>query len=182
MEFIETKLDGVYLLKPKVFGDNRGWFFESFKQNEFEENIGKIKFIQENHSFSGEKNTLRGMKFQSEPFAQSKLVRCVRGTVFDVVIDLRKSSKTYLQWLSHEISAENKLQIFIPKGFAHGFLTLEKNTEIIYKEDCCYSPQHEQIFKYNDQTFNINWNISSPIMSEKDRSAPTFNREMHSFV
>lgn len=175
MKKIETKLKDVYIIEPDVFGDNRGWFMESWSQRKMEELGFFYNFIQDNHSFSAAKGTLRGLHFQNGEFAQAKLVRCVKGAVLDVAVDLRRNSPTYKQWTSVELSAENKRQFLIPRGFAHGFLTLTDDVEFLYRADNFYSKESEGSIKWNDPTIGIDWNIESPIVSEKDNLAPLFD-------
>jgi len=182
MEKVETKLKGVYELHPKVFGDHRGWFMETFSVKVFEEMGLKTAFVQDNHSYSGQKGTLRGLHFQKAPKAQTKLVRCIKGAILDVVVDLRKDSPTYLQWMGVELSQENKKMLFIPKGFAHGFLTLTQDVEIQYKVDAFYAPEADQSIRYDDPTFKVDWGTDQVILSTKDEEAPFFLEAEHSFV
>ena len=135
MEIIKTKLEGVYILEPNVFGDHRGWFMETYSKDKFKELGISIDFIQDNHSLSVEKGTLRGLHFQLNPKAQSKLVRCTRGSILDVAVDIRKGSKTYKKWIAVKLTEENKKQLLIPKGFAHGFVTLSDQVEVQFKVD-----------------------------------------------
>ncbi|HOJ50860.1 MAG TPA: dTDP-4-dehydrorhamnose 3,5-epimerase [Spirochaetota bacterium] len=172
MKIVETDLQGVFILEPIVFSDSRGWFMESFKKSIFEKIGINVEFIQYNHSFSLKKGTLRGIHFQNNPFSQAKLVRCVRGKILDVVVDLRKNSPTYKKWIACELSDENKIQIFIPKGFGHGFVTLEDNVEVEYKVDNYYSKEHDRSIRYDDPEIGIEWGIDNPILSDKDRNAP----------
>lgn len=170
MNLIKTKLDGVYIIEPKVFGDERGWFMESYSKIKTPEI--HCDFIQDNHSYSKEKGTLRGIHFQNGEHAQAKLVRCVRGAVLDVAVDLRKESSTYKQWIAVELSAENKRQLFIPRGFGHGFLTLTDDVEFVYKADNYYNYESDRSILWCDPDINIQWNIENPIISEKDADAP----------
>lgn len=172
MNIEKTKLDGVLIIEPDVFGDDRGWFMECYSKKRLEEQGVSADFIQDNHSFSSKKGTLRGIHFQMNPKAQSKLIRCTKGRVLDIAVDLRKDSPTYKQWVSTELSAENKKQFFIPKGFGHGFLTLEDNVEFQYKVDEYYSAEHDRSIKFDDPELNIDWQISDPIVSDKDKNAP----------
>lgn len=172
METIKTELEGVYLLKPKVFGDHRGWFMESWSQRTMEDAGHHYTFLQDNHSFSAQKGTLRGIHFQMHPYAQAKLVRCTRGAVLDVVVDLRKESKSYKCWTAVELTEENKCQLLIPRGFGHAFLTLTENVEFMYKTDQYYDAQSDRGILWNDPEINIDWPIKDPILSEKDRNAP----------
>jgi dTDP-4-dehydrorhamnose 3,5-epimerase len=168
-----TFIEGLKIITPAVFGDNRGWFFESYSEVKLRENGINITFVQDNHSFSEKKGTLRGLHFQNEPMAQTKLVRCTRGALLDVAVDLRPDSPTYKQWFSVELSAENKKQLLIPKGFAHGFLTLTDDVEIQYKTDEFYSKEHDCSIRYDDPEIGIDWGFSGDvILSEKDVNAP----------
>ncbi|EFT9993779.1 dTDP-4-dehydrorhamnose 3,5-epimerase, partial [Salmonella enterica] len=161
--------------EPKVFSDERGFFMESFNQKVFEEAVGrKIEFVQDNHSKST-KGVLRGLHYQVEPYAQGKLVRCIAGEVFDVAVDIRKDSETFGKWVGVNISSENKRQLWIPEGFAHGFLVLSDSADFLYKTSNYYSPIHERGIVWNDPTININWPINiDKILSEKDTILPNF--------
>lgn len=172
MNVIKTDIAEVLIFEPKIFGDDRGFFFESFNQKIFEEAVGQqVRFVQDNHSKSC-KDVLRGLHFQDVPYAQGKLVRCIAGKVFDVAVDIRKESVTFGQWIGVTLSASNKRQLWIPKGFAHGFLTLEDNTEFVYKTTDFYRPQAEKSIAWNDSKINISWPLSgTPIMSAKDLTA-----------
>jgi dTDP-4-dehydrorhamnose 3,5-epimerase len=176
MIFEETEIKDVWLIKPKVFNDSRGYFMESFKESEFEKYIPGIHFVQDNESCST-KGVLRGLHFQLEPYAQSKLVHVIRGEVLDIAVDIRKGSPTYGKYISVVLSEENKHQLFMPKGFAHGFLVLSEIAIFIYKVDNLYTPSHERSIRYNDPILNINWGVSGEIdflVSEKDTQAPSF--------
>ena len=168
MKFISTHIDGVYIVEPKIFGDHRGYFMESWSLKAFNENGLNYNFVQDNHSFSAKKGTLRGIHFQKGNFAQAKLVRCTKGAVLDVAVDLRPESLTYKKWISVELSAENFRQLLIPRGFGHAFLTLTDNVEFLYKADNFYSPQNESGICWNDPEIAIDWGITNPILSEKD--------------
>ena len=172
MKVIETKIKDLYMIEPQVFGDNRGWFMESWSQKKMEEAGLFYNFVQDSHSFSEKKGTLRGLHFQKGSSSQAKLVRCVRGAVFDVAVDLRKNSKTYKKWVGCILSEENKKQFLIPRGFAHGFLTLTDNVEFVYKADNYYDPQADRNIIWNDEEINVDWGIENPILSEKDKKAP----------
>jgi len=175
MKEIATTITEIIIIEPKILGDHRGWFTESYSKEKYRSFGINADFIQDNHSFTAKKGTLRGLHFQTEPKAQSKLLRCIRGKIFDVAVDIRKGSPTYLKWVGIETSEENKKQIFIPKGFAHGFLTLSDNVEIEYKVDEYYSPECDRCIRFDDPTFGIEWGISNPALSEKDMNAPIFN-------
>ncbi|MBT3356148.1 dTDP-4-dehydrorhamnose 3,5-epimerase [bacterium] len=175
MDFIKTKLAGSFLIEPKTFEDQRGFFLESYSKKIFEENGINDDFIQDNHSLSVEKGVLRGLHFQLSPNAQSKLVRVVAGSVFDVIVDLRKDSKTFGQWQGFELSAKNKKMLYVPRGFAHAFCTLEENTEFVYKVDNFYAPESDSGIIWNDRTLAIDWPIEGePVISEKDGKLQTF--------
>ncbi|MHA0955992.1 dTDP-4-dehydrorhamnose 3,5-epimerase [Enterobacter ludwigii] len=172
MNVIKTDIPDVLIFEPKVFGDDRGFFFESFSQKIFEEAVGrKVEFVQDNHSKSC-KGVLRGLHYQLEPYAQGKLVRCVAGEVFDVAVDIRKSSPTFGKWVGVNLSAENKRQLWIPEGFAHGFLVISDMAEFVYKTTNYYHPESDRGLLWNDETLSINWPIEQyPILSEKDKNA-----------
>jgi dTDP-4-dehydrorhamnose 3,5-epimerase len=184
-EFIKTEIPDVILIKPKVFSDERGFFMESYKKSEFEKAGIDTDFVQDNHSKSV-KGVLRGLHYQKEPAAQGKLVRCIKGKIFDVAVDIRKKSPTFGKWVGYELSEENKFMLWIPKGFAHGFLTLSKEAEIIYKVSGSeYSPEHDRGIIWNDKTINIKWpveNIENIILSEKDKNLPTLENADINFV
>lgn len=172
MDFIKTKLDGVVIVKPRVFGDNRGFFMESWSARAFEEAGLHYNFVQDNHSSSTVKGTLRGIHCQRGDAAQAKLVRCVRGAVLDVAVDLRPSSATYKQWVGVELSEENKQQLLIPRGFGHGFVTLTDNVEFLYKADNPYAPAEEVGILWCDEELGIDWGVDTPILSAKDKINP----------
>ena len=172
MNKIETKLKGVYILEPRVFGDYRGYFFESWNERVLHELGIDINFVQDNQSFSAEQGTLRGIHFQTGEWAQAKLVRCVRGAVLDVAVDLREDSSTYLQWISVELSADNKRQLLIPRGFGHRFVTLTSDVEFLYKADNYYHVEAEGGYRWNDPTIGVEWGIENPILSDKDKQLP----------
>jgi len=173
MEFQKTTLQDAWLIKPQVFKDHRGFFLESYSEKKFRENDIQVHFVQDNHSLSIKKGVLRGLHFQKPPYAQAKLVRVVKGAVFDVIVDLRKDSSTFKQWEGFTLSADNFLMLFIPQGFAHGFCTLEENTEFLYKCDNLYAPDYEGGIVWNDPDLKINWPIEQPILSDKDTQNPT---------
>ena len=173
MKFIETKISDLIIIEPTVFGDDRGYFLESYNQKKFEEIIGKTSFVQDNESKSY-KGVLRGLHFQKPPFEQAKLVRCIKGKVLDVAVDIRKGSKTFGKYVSVELSEENKRQLFIPRGFAHGFLALTEYAIFSYKVDNVYAPKYDAGIKWNDKELNIDWGIedSQVLVSEKDSDLP----------
>lgn len=169
MEVIKTAIDGVVIIEPKVFKDARGYFFESFSQREFEEKVRKINFVQDNESMSSY-GVMRGLHFQRPPFTQSKLVRCVKGAVLDVAVDIRKGSPTYGQHVAVELTEENHRQFFVPRGFAHGFAVLSKTAVFQYKCDNFYAPQADGGISIKDDSLGIDWRIpiENALLSEKD--------------
>ena len=169
---IPTFLKGVYILEPTIFEDHRGFFMESYNKKDFEEIGLYFDFVQDNHSLSVHPEVLRGLHFQLEPKAQTKVVRCLKGAIYDVVVDIRKGSPTFGKWIGVILTEYNKRQIVVPKGFAHGVLTLVPNTEILYKVDEYYSPEHDRSIRWNDPDLNIDWPVKNPILSDKDRNAP----------
>ena len=174
MKCIETALPGVWLFEPKVYGDARGYFMESYKKAEYEKYTGPVDFIQENESCS-QKGVLRGLHYQLEPYAQSKLVRVISGLVFDVVVDIRKGSPTFGRYVAFALSDLNKSQIFIPKGFAHGFYVRSETAIFSYLIDSPYMPEYERGIYYNDPDIGINWQRMKDcplLVSEKDKNAP----------
>lgn len=175
MEIIDSPIPGLFLLKPKVFGDSRGYFYESYSQESFNKLIGEdVAFVQDNQSLS-QKNVLRGLHFQNPPNAQGKLVRVIHGAVLDVVVDLRKNSDFYGKYYSVELSEQNHHQLYIPSGFAHGFLTLQDQTIFTYKCTQYYNRASEDVILWNDQSLSINWMIDAPIISEKDQYGKPFH-------
>jgi len=170
----ETKLEGVLIIEPKVFGDTRGWFMETYNKNKTPQIT--CDFVQDNQSFSAQKGTLRGIHFQKPPMEQAKLVRCSRGAFMDYAVDLRPESSTYKQWICVELTEENKKQLFVPRGFGHGFITLKDNTEIQYKADNYYSPEHDSAILWSDPEIGINWGTDEPVVSEKDATAPLLSQ------
>lgn len=176
MNVITTAIPDVLLFEPRVFGDDRGFFFESFSQQVFEQAVGHpVSFVQDNHSKSS-KGVLRGLHYQRAPHAQGKLVRCVAGAVFDVAVDIRPGSPTRGQWVGEILSAENKRQLWIPEGFAHGFLVLSDSAEFVYKTTAYYHPQSDAGIAWNDPVLDIRWPLPSdgPLLSEKDAAAEKF--------
>jgi dTDP-4-dehydrorhamnose 3,5-epimerase len=173
MEILETNLKDLFILKPKVFLDNRGYFFESYSQIKMPKSYQTISFIQDNQSLSMQKGTLRGIHFQNNPKAQTKLVRCIQGNIWDVAIDLRVGSPTYLKWFGVELTSENFLQLLVPKGFGHAFITLTDNTIVAYKVDEYYAKEQDRSIKFDDEYLNIHWKGFTPILSEKDLKAPS---------
>jgi dTDP-4-dehydrorhamnose 3,5-epimerase len=175
MNFINTNIEGLIIIEPKVFCDSRGYFFETFHKETFNSKIGETNFIQDNESKST-RGVLRGLHFQRPPFAQAKLVRVIEGEVLDVAVDLRKNSKTYGQHLTLHLTGENKKQLFIPRGFAHGFIVLSESVIFSYKVDNIYSPEHDAGILFNDEDLNIDWIMEneSIILSEKDKNLIRF--------
>jgi len=175
MEVIETDIEGVVIIKPRIFSDSRGYFFESYSKREFDEKVRPIDFVQDNES-SSSYGVMRGFHFQRPPFAQSKLVRCISGSVLDVAIDIRRNSPTYGRHVAVELSDRNHLQLFIPRGFAHGFAVLSDSAVFQYKCDNFYAPQSEGGISIQDPSMNIDWRIdpSKAILSDKDRQHPFF--------
>jgi len=170
MTINETKLEGVLIVEPQVFGDARGWFMETYNKKKTPRIT--CDFVQDNQSYSAQKGTLRGIHFQRAPMSQAKLLRCTRGAVMDFAIDLRPDSETYKQWIGVELSEENKKQIFIPRGFGHAFVTLADDTEVQYKADNYYSSEHDSAILWSDPEIGIDWGVENPIISDKDKIAP----------
>jgi dTDP-4-dehydrorhamnose 3,5-epimerase len=175
MKFIKTEIPDVYILEPSVFGDDRGYFLESFNLEKFEENVCPIKFFQDNESKSS-RGVLRGLHFQKPPYEQAKLVRCIEGKVMDVAVDIRKGSPTYGKHVAVELSGENKRQLFVPRGFAHGFSVLSESAVFAYKVDNTYAPEYDSGIKYNDKELNIDWGLTAAEvqLSEKDKNLSFF--------
>jgi dTDP-4-dehydrorhamnose 3,5-epimerase len=168
-----TVLRGVFVLTPKIYGDNRGYFFESYSKNEIKE-IFNDEFIQDNQSLSTKKGVIRGLHCQAGEFSQTKLVRVVEGAVDDVVVDVRKGSPSYLKWIRVRLSGENQKQLFIPKGFLHAFVTVTDNVIFCYKVDEYYNKASERAVLYSDPIFGIDWGVENPILSDKDLKNPLF--------
>lgn len=174
MKYIQTEIAGLWIIEPKVLSDSRGYFMESFKQEVFNQNVGKVDFIQENESGSS-RGVLRGLHYQLAPYSQAKLVRVIEGTVLDVAVDLRKGSPTFGKYMAVELSGQNKRQFYIPQGFAHGFHVLSERAVFTYKVDNPYMPSHERSLHFDDPQIGIDWQITDPenvILSEKDKNAP----------
>ena len=173
--FKETKLKGAFLIEPEKFEDQRGFFARSFSDQEFSDRGLRSHFVEAGISFSLRRHTVRGMHFQAAPNAQAKLVRCTRGAIFDAMIDLRAESPTYKQWFAHELTAENRLMLYIPEGFAHGFQTLEDETEVFYQMSERYTQPSERGVRWNDPVFSIEWpETENIIINERDRTYPDF--------
>ncbi len=182
MTMIDTSLQEVKILEPRVFGDARGWFLESYSTETMQKLGFNTVFVQDNHSYSATKGILRGLHFQKAPFAQTKLVRCTRGAILDVAVDIRQGSPQYLQWVSAVLSAENHRQLYIPKGFAHGFLTLTDDVEVQYKVDALYSTTCDRSIRFDDPTIGVDWGIPNPILSDKDNNAPLLKDSDADFI
>ena len=182
MKIIETEIPGVLVIEPDVFGDHRGWFCETWNRQKLHDAGIDADFVQDNQSYTKAKGTLRGLHFQQNPMSQAKLVRVVRGAVLDVAVDLRKGSPTYLKHVGVELSAENKRQFFIPKGFAHGFLTLTDDVEFVYKVDAPYAPDCDRSVRFDDPEIGVDWPCEEPILSDKDKKAPLFRDSDCNFV
>ena len=170
MKILATKIPEVKIIEPDVFGDHRGYFFETWSEPKY----AALNFVpvQDNESFTAKKGTLRGLHFQQNPMAQAKIVRVVTGAVLDVAVDLRKGSPTYLQWVAVELTAENHRQFYIPRGFAHGFVTLTDNVTFCYKVDNLYSKECDRSVRFDDPAIGVDWGVSDPILSDKDLKAP----------
>ncbi len=173
MEVIETGLEGLVVIKPKIFEDDRGYFFESYNKNTFTNSGLNLDFVQDNQSLS-QKGVLRGLHFQNPPHAQGKLVRVINGAVLDIAVDIRKNSPTYGKWYGLELTEKNKWMLYIPGGFAHGFLTLENNTIFSYKCTNTYHKESEGCILWNDKDINIDWNVQNPLLSPKDLQGTVF--------
>lgn len=182
MKVIETEIPGVLIVEPDVFGDHRGWFCETWNRQKLHDAGIDADFVQDNQSYTKAKGTLRGLHFQQNPMSQAKLVRVVRGAVLDVAVDLRKGSPTYLKHVGVELSAENKRQFFIPKGFAHGFLTLTDDVEFVYKVDAPYAPDCDRSVRFDDPEIGVDWPCEEPILSDKDKKAPLLRDSDCNFV
>lgn len=174
MKFIETKLKGAYIIEVQPIIDERGLFARSWCRKEFEERGLNPNLVQCNISFNKQKGTLRGMHYQAEPYQEAKLVRCTMGAIYDVIIDLRRESPTFRQWVGVELTASNRRMLYLPEQFAHGFQTLEDNTEVFYQMSEFYHPEYQRGNRWNDPALDIAWPISSPIVSPRDRSYPDF--------
>lgn len=174
-EFEKQEIEDVILIKPKLFGDNRGFFMETYKKSEFAKNGIDLEFNQDNHSKSSAR-VLRGLHYQAKPYGQAKLVRCVRGRIYDVAVDIRPKSKTFGQYVKVELSEENKHMLFIPEGFAHGFVVLSEEAELCYKAGGEFNPDADRGILWNDSDININWEIDfEPVLSDKDKIQPALN-------
>lgn len=180
MNISTTPISGLLIIEPKIWKDDRGYFFESFRQDVFDKKIGDIHFVQDNQSLS-QKGTIRGLHFQKAPYAQGKLVRVIQGSVLDIALDIRKDSATYGQYFAIELNAHNQLQFYIPEGFAHGFSTLEDNTIFAYKCTNYYHKDSEGGIRFNDEQLNIDWKVDAKFVSDKDKELPSFKEFVSPF-
>lgn len=178
MQVTKTALEGVLILEPKVFGDARGWFMETWSARKFQAAGLTFEFVQDNQSYSAHKGTLRGLHYQTAPFAQTKLVRCTRGEILDVAVDIREDSETFKKWVAVELTAENKKQLLIPRGFAHAFLTLTDDVEIQYKVDNFYAPTCDGNIRWDDPEIKVDWPFAPTILADKDAKAPTLRERI----
>ncbi len=178
MKFTSTILQGVYIVDVKPFSDDRGWFVRTFCKEDFQEIAPNLEWVQINHSWNEKVGTIRGMHYQRNPFAEAKLVRCIVGKVFDVIIDLRGDSPTFLQWTSVELSDKNRRMIYIPEGFAHGYQTLTNNAQLIYHHTSPYTPLAECGLRYNDPNIGIKWPLQTSVISRKDQHYPLIDPEI----
>lgn len=179
MKFTPAPIPGPFLIDLEKRGDDRGFFGRLFCQKEFEAHKLPTVFVQANNSLSREEGTLRGLHYQLAPKQEDKLVRCIKGSVWDVVLDIRPNSKTFGQWFGHTLTAENRTMMFVPKGFAHAFLTLEPDSEVLYMVTEFYAPEQERCIRWNDPAFNIEWPREPNVLSDKDAAAPNFDAHYH---
>jgi dTDP-4-dehydrorhamnose 3,5-epimerase len=177
-----TVMPELVVVEPRVFKDSRGWFFESYSVRNMESQGIRDVFVQDNHSYSEKKGVIRGLHYQAPPMDQSKLVRCTRGSIMDVAVDIRFHSPTYAKWFGVVLSADNRKQLYIPRGFAHGFLTLEDGCEVQYKVDRFYSPEHDRCIRYDDRDIGVQWGVESPLLSDKVARAPYLKEREPDFV
>lgn len=183
MKVTETGLEGAYLLEPQVFGDSRGWFMETYNEQKLiDAGIAGIAFVQDNHSYSAQKGIVRGLHCQLGSHAQTKLVRCTRGEIFDVIVDVRRGSPSYGRHVKVLLSAENKRQLLVPKGFLHGFVTVSDEVEVQYKVDAYYCKDADRSVRFDDPAFGIDWGVEHPVLSEKDKNAPLFAESDVEFI
>jgi dTDP-4-dehydrorhamnose 3,5-epimerase len=175
MRFIETKLKGAFVIEPELLEDKRGFFSRIWSEKEFAEHGLESRLVQCNASFNLKKGTLRGMHYQLAPYAQAKLVCCIRGSIYDVIIDLRRDSPTFRKWVAVDLSASNRLMLYVPKGLAHGFQTLEDNTEVFYQMTEVYAPESASGVRWNDPAFSITWPADTRTIIDRDQNYPDFN-------
>jgi dTDP-4-dehydrorhamnose 3,5-epimerase len=181
MKLLRTKFAEVVIFEPDVFGDARGYFMESYNKRHFEQLGISYDFVQDNQSFSARSGVIRGLHYQLNPKAQTKLVRVLTGAIYDVVVDIRKQSPTFGQWAAFVLTEDNNRQLLVPKGFAHGFCTLVPNTRVLYKVDEHYSPEHDRGVLWNDPDLGIDWPVAEPILSDKDRNQPRLKDAENNF-
>ncbi|MBD7968896.1 dTDP-4-dehydrorhamnose 3,5-epimerase [Paenibacillus gallinarum] len=181
MKVTSLQLEGANIIEPIVHGDHRGFFMESYNEEVFQQNGINHKFIQDNQSLSAEPGVIRGLHYQLNPKAQTKLVRVISGAIYDVILDIRTNSPTFGQWVGVILSEHNKRQLLVPKGFAHGFCTLVPNTQVLYKVDEYYSPENDRGILWNDPALNIDWPTSQPILSDKDQTHPILANAEYNF-
>lgn len=179
MKFATTPLSGLYIVEPALFEDNRGWFYRSYCKNEFSKIGFDKEWVQMNHSFNKHKGTIRGLHYQLPPHAEVKLVRCTRGSIFDVAVDLRRGSATFLQWYGVELSEENKKMLLIPEGFAHGFQALSDDCEVLYNHSAFYNKDQEAAFRYDEPTINVAWPLPLTVISDRDASHPFLTNDFN---
>jgi dTDP-4-dehydrorhamnose 3,5-epimerase len=177
--FLETRLEGAYLIDLDRHSDERGFFARAFCEEEFSQHGLSNRFVQVNDSLAATRGTLRGLHYQLAPHAETKLVRCLRGSLYDVIIDLRQGSRSFGEHLGVELTAENRSMLYVPRGFAHGFITLEGDTEALYFVDACYQPESERGVRWDDPRFGIEWPLEPTVISEKDRTHPDFDPAHH---
>lgn len=182
MKFYRLMPEGPIVIEPDIFSDTRGWFVESWSARKYREFGIDAAFVQDNHSYSAHKGTLRGLHYQTLPHSQGKLIRCTRGAILDVAVDIRKNSPTFAQWVSVELRADNFKQLYVPRGFAHGFLTLTDECEIQYKADDFYCPDNDRSILWCDPDIGIDWGITTPILSDKDMRAPHLADADNNFI
>lgn len=182
MKVIKTKFEDALLIEPTLFLDSRGYFMESYKKTTLEEYGLYIDFVQENQSLSKYAGTIRGMHYQLNPKAQSKLVKVTSGAIYDVIVDMRRNSPTFGEWEGYILTADNHRQLLVPKGFAHGFCTLVPDTEVQYKVDEVYAGEHDRGFVWNDPLIGIHWPVSTPVLSDKDSNHPLFDQAEYDFT
>ena len=181
MKIEKTELKDAFIIEPDVFGDSRGWFMETYSKIKLVD-ATMVEFVQDNQSFSSQKGIIRGLHCQLNPHCQTKLIRCTRCEILDVIVDIRKGSPTYKKWIKVVLTAENKKQLYIPKGFLHGFVTLTDDVEVQYKVDDYYSKECDRSVKFNDPEFSVEWGIENPILSDKDKNAPLYSESDCDFV
>ena len=175
MIFTETDLKGAFVVEPERLADERGFFARTWCEREFQAHIGKVRFVQCNISFNIRRGTLRGMHYQASPFEEARLVRCAMGAIYDVIIDLRPNSKSFKKWFAIELTAEDRRMLYVPKGFAHGFVTLQDRTEVFYQMSEFFRPEYARGVRWNDPAFGVDWPVEVRVMSQRDRDFPDFS-------